>query len=580
MFSVLNYLKKYKKETILAPLFKLLEALLELFVPIVIKLMIDNGIAKHDEAYIIKMVVLLLILASVGLMFSITAQYFAAKAAIGFATDVRTSLFSHILGFSYETIDREGTSTLITRMTSDINQVQSGVNMTLRLLLRSPFVVFGAMIMAFTIDVKLALIFAVTIPVLTVIIFAIILSCIPLYKKVQGALDKVLLHTRENLSGVRVIRAFRQEEDEIRNYNEKTEELADLQKFVGIISNLLNPVTLIIINIATVILIYKGAIRVDIGILSQGAVVALYNYMAQILEELIKLANLIINITKSISSADRINEVLKIESVKEFDSVEDKVDELDGDINLEFKDVSFAYHKGRANALEGITFAASSGETIGIIGGTGSGKSTLINLIPKFYETGSGEITINGKSIKDIDEKKLKESIGIVPQKAVLFKGSIRDNLCWRKKDATDEELMEALKLSESLQFVQEKNGGLSYELTAGGKNLSGGQRQRLSIARALIGNPKILIFDDSSSALDMITDKRVRDGIKNLDSKPLTFIVAQRISAIREADKIIVLDEGNMVGIGTHDELMKNCETYAEIYKSQYGDEDIDEEK
>ena len=345
MFSVLNYLKKYKKETILAPLFKLLEALLELFVPIVIKLMIDNGIAKHDEAYIIKMVVLLLILASVGLMFSITAQYFAAKAAIGFATDVRTSFFSHILGFSYETIDREGTSTLITRMTSDINQVQSGVNMTLRLLLRSPFVVFGAMIMAFTIDVILALIFAVTIPVLTVIIFAIILSCIPLYKKVQSALDKVLLHTRENLSGVRVIRAFRQEEDEIRNYNEKTEELADLQKFVGIISNLLNPATLIIINIATVILIYKGAIRVDVGILSQGAVVALYNYMAQILEELIKLANLIINITKSISSADRINEVLKIESVKEFDSVEDKVDELDGDINLEFKDVSFAYHK-------------------------------------------------------------------------------------------------------------------------------------------------------------------------------------------------------------------------------------------
>ncbi|HAH17402.1 ABC transporter ATP-binding protein [uncultured Eubacterium sp.] len=572
MFKLLKYLKKYKIETILAPLFKLLEALLELYVPIVIKMMIDNGIDKGDNAYIVKMSVLLLVLAAVGLAFSITAQYFAAKAAIGFATDLRHDLFSHILGFSYKTIDKEGTNTLITRMTSDINQVQSGVNMTLRLLLRSPFVVLGAMIMAFTIDVKLALIFAVAIPILLVVVFTIILVSIPLYKKVQGALDKVLVMTRESITGARVVRAFRQEEEEIANFNERTDNLANMQKYVGHISNLLNPVTLIIINIATIVLIQKGAIRVDVGILSQGAVVALYNYMAQILEELVKFANLVINITKSISSGDRIEEVLEIESRCEYDEIIDE--DLNGDINIKFDNVSFAYHKGRAEAVKNVSFIANAGETIGIIGGTGSGKTTLINLIPRFYEASEGRISINGIDISEVNEDELRKTIGIVPQKAVLFKGSIRDNLCWRKKDASEEELIEALKLSESYEFVFEKEGKLDYELTAGGKNLSGGQRQRLSIARALVGKPRILILDDSSSALDMITDKRVREGIKSLDYKPITFIVAQRISAVRDADKIILLDEGEVMGIGTHSELVNSNEIYREIYKSQYGSE------
>lgn len=572
MFKLLKYLKKYKIETILAPLFKLLEALLELYVPIVIKMMIDNGIKKGDNGYIIKMSLLLFALAAVGLAFSITAQFFAAKAAIGFATDLRHDLFAHILGFSYKTIDKEGTNTLITRMTSDINQVQSGVNMTLRLLLRSPFVVLGAMVMAFTIDVKLALIFAVTIPVLSVVVFAIILASIPLYKNVQRALDKVVVMTRETLTGARVIRAFRQEDEEIESFKEKTDNLANLQIFVGHISNLLNPVTLIIINIATIILIYNGAFSVKSGVLTQGAIVALYNYMAQILEELVKFANLIINITKSISSGDRIAEVLEIESRNDFDEV--ACDKTVDEIEIEFSNVSFAYHKGRANAVENVSFKANAGETIGIIGGTGSGKSTLINLIPKFYKTSEGEIKINGENINDINDDELRKLVGIVPQKAVLFKGSIRENLCWRKKDATEEELEDALKLSESYDFVEEKSGKMDYELVAGGKNLSGGQRQRLSIARALVGRPKILILDDSSSALDMITDKRVREGIKSLDYNPVTFIVAQRISAIRDADKIIVLDEGSVVGMGTHSELMDSNETYKEIYKSQYGSE------
>ena len=572
MYKLLKYLKKYKIETILAPLFKLLEALLELYVPIVIKKMIDNGVKKGDNEYIIRMSIFLLVLAAVGLAFSITAQYFAAKAAIGFATDVRHDLFAHILGFSYKTIDKEGTNTLITRMTSDINQVQSGVNMTLRLLLRSPFVVFGAMIMAFTIDVKLALIFAVAIPVLSVVVFAIILISIPLYKKVQGALDGVLVMTRETLTGARVIRAFRQENEEIENFRTRTDNLAYLQKYVGHISNLLNPLTLIIINFATIILIYRGAERVDNGIITQGAVVALYAYMAQILEELVKFANLIINITKSISSGDRIADVFEIESRNDFSGIDAK-DKYD-DIKMEFSNVSFAYHEGRANAVENVSFTATSGETIGVIGGTGSGKSTLINLIPKFYGVSEGSITINGENINDFNEDELRSLVGIVPQKAVLFKGTIRENLCWRKKDASDDELIDALKLSESFEFVESKTGKLDYELVAGGKNLSGGQRQRLSIARALVGKPKILILDDSSSALDLITDKKVREGINALDYKPLTFIVAQRISAIRDADKIIVLDEGNVVGMGTHSELMNNNETYKEIYRSQYGSE------
>lgn len=572
MFKLLKYLKKYKIETILAPLFKLLEALLELYVPIVIKMMIDNGVAKKDNAYIFRMAMLLLVLAAVGLAFSITAQYFAARAAIGFATDVRHDLFSHILGFSYKTIDKEGTNTLITRMTSDINQVQSGVNMTLRLLLRSPFVVLGAMVMAFTIDVKLALIFAVTIPILSVVVFAIILICIPLYKKVQGALDGVLVMTRETLTGARVVRAFRQEDEEIENFRTRTENLTNLQKYVGHISNLLNPLTLIIINFATIVLIYRGAESVNTGVLTQGAVVALYAYMAQILEELVKFANLIINITKSISSGDRIADVLEIESRDDFSAVDVK-DNYD-DIKMEFSNVSYVYHEGRANAVENVSFTATSGETIGIIGGTGSGKSTLVNLIPRFYKVSEGSILLNGENINDINEDELRSLIGIVPQKAVLFKGTIRENLCWRKKDASDSELIDALKLSESFEFVESKTGKMDYELVAGGKNLSGGQRQRLSIARALVGKPRILILDDSSSALDLITDKKVREGIKALDYKPLTFIVAQRISAIKDADKIIVLDEGEVVGMGTHSELMNNNETYMEIYKSQYGSE------
>lgn len=572
MFKLLKYLKKYKIETILAPLFKLLEALLELYVPIVIKMMIDNGVAKKDNAYIFRMAMLLLVLAAVGLAFSITAQYFAARAAIGFATDVRHDLFSHILGFSYKTIDKEGTNTLITRMTSDINQVQSGVNMTLRLLLRSPFVVLGAMVMAFTIDVKLALIFAVTIPILSVVVFAIILICIPLYKKVQGALDGVLVMTRETLTGARVVRAFRQEDEEIENFRTRTENLTNLQKYVGHISNLLNPLTLIIINFATIVLIYRGAESVNTGVLTQGAVVALYAYMAQILEELVKFANLIINITKSISSGDRIADVLEIESRDDFSAVDVK-DNYD-DIKMEFSNVSYVYHEGRANAVENVSFTATSGETIGIIGGTGSGKSTLVNLIPRFYKVSEGSILLNGENINDINEDELRSLIGIVPQKAVLFKGTIRENLCWRKKDASDSELIDALKLSESFEFVESKTGKMDYELVAGGKNLSGGQRQRLSIARALVGKPRILILDDSSSALDLITDKKVREGIKALDYKPLTFIVAQRISAIKDADKIIVLDEGEVVGMGTHSELMNNNETYMEIYRSQYGSE------
>ena len=567
MKKLLVYLKGYEKETVLAPLFKMLEALFELFVPLVMAAVIDVGIGGHDRGYVIRMCLVLIALGVIGLACSITAQYFAAKAATGFSTVLRRELFAHIQSLSYTEMDNLGTSTLITRMTSDINQVQSGVNLVLRLFLRSPFIVFGAMIMAFTVDVKAAMIFVIAIPMLSVVVFGIMIWTMPLYRRVQGALDKVLGLTRENLTGVRVIRAFCLEEQEQTHFREKNERLTDMQKFVGKISGLMNPLTYIIVNGAVVVLLHTGAIRVDQGIITTGAVVALVNYMNQILVELVKLANLIINITKSVACGNRIQSVLEIPSSMKNGS----------DTNLAradevvFDHVGLTYAQAGTESLTDIDFSAKAGQTIGIIGGTGSGKSSLVNLIPRFYDATAGAVKINGKNVKDFDLETLRKMVGIVPQKAVLFKGTIEDNLRWGKKDATEEELWEALETAQAAEFVRERADGLQAKIDQGGKNLSGGQRQRLTIARALVGHPGILILDDSASALDFATDAALRKALREMKGNPIVFIVSQRTSSIRHADQIIVLDDGMLAGIGTHQELLENCPVYQEIHYSQF---------
>ena len=570
MKKLLVYLKTYKKETILAPLFKMLEALFELFVPLVIAAIIDTGIENKDVPYIVRMAIVLVVLAIVGLTCSLTAQYFSAKAAVGFAAKLKSALFAHIESLSFKEIDTLGTSTLITRMTSDINQVQSGVNLVLRLFLRSPFIVFGAMIMAFTIDVKAALIFVVAIPLLAIVVFGIMLVSIPLFKKVQGALDSVLGITRQNLTGVRVIRAFNKEQSEIENFDEKNAVLTGLQKFVGKISALMNPVTFIIVNGAIAALIWVGALRVDAGILSQGQVVALVNYMSQILVELVKLANLIITVTKAVACGNRIQSVFEIKPSMEEGSRRYSASSKDG-YAVEFKNVNLCYNEGADNSLTGIDFSVRKGETVGVIGGTGSGKSSLVGLIPRFYDATQGQVLVDGVNVNEYSFDELREHVGIVMQKAVLFKGTIRENLKWGKNDATDEELWAAIDAAQAREFVETKDGGLDFEIAQGGKNLSGGQKQRLTIARALVRNPDILILDDSASALDYATDAKLRAAIAALPGNMTVFIVSQRTASIMHANKIIVLDDGKIVGMGTQEELLENCEVYKEIYNSQF---------
>lgn len=570
MKKLLVYLKAYKKETILAPLFKMLEASFELFVPLVIAAIIDTGIENKDVPYIVRMAIVLVALAIVGLTCSLTAQYFSAKAAVGFAAKLKSALFAHIESLSFKEIDTLGTSTLITRMTSDINQVQSGVNLVLRLFLRSPFIVFGAMIMAFTIDVKAALIFVVAIPLLAIVVFGIMLVSIPLFKKVQGALDSVLGITRQNLTGVRVIRAFNKEQSEIENFDEKNAVLTGLQKFVGKISALMNPVTFIIVNGAIATLIWVGALRVDAGILSQGQVVALVNYMSQILVELVKLANLIITVTKAVACGNRIQSVFEIKPSMEEGSRRYSASSEDG-YAVEFKNVNLCYNEGADNSLTGIDFSVRKGETVGVIGGTGSGKSSLVGLIPRFYDATQGQVLVNGVNVNEYSFDELREHVGIVMQKAVLFKGTIRENLKWGKNDATDEELWAAIDAAQAREFVETKDGGLDFEIAQGGKNLSGGQKQRLTIARALVRKPDILILDDSASALDYATDAKLRAAIAALPGNMTVFIVSQRTASIMHADKIIVLDDGKIVGMGTQEELLENCEVYKEIYNSQF---------
>ena len=573
MKKLLCYLKEYKKEAVLGPLFTLLEATLELFVPLVVAAIIDTGIGNQDRGYVVKMCLVLVLLGLIGLAFSVTAQYFAAKAAVGFVTKIRHVLFGHIQKLSYAELDTQGTSTLITRMTSDMNQVQNGVNLTLRLLLRSPFVVIGAMVMAFTIDVKAALVFVVGIPALAVVVFGVMLACIPLYRKVQNRLDKVLGLTRENLTGVRVLRAFCKEEEQEAEFQKQNQTLTDTQKFVGRISALLNPLTYVIINVAIIALIWIGAIRVDLGIITQGAVVALYNYMSQILTELIKLANLIINITKSVACGNRIQSVLEVEP-----SVKDGAARVSGDgeagksaYSVVFEHAGIRYPDAAQEAVSDITLNVRPGETIGIIGGTGSGKSSLVNLIPRFYDCSSGAVYVDGRNVCTYGLTELRDKIGVVPQKSVLFAGTIRSNMQWGKPDATDEEIFAALEIAQAKDVVSKKEKGLDTEVEQGGKNFSGGQRQRLTIARALVKQPEILILDDSSSALDFATDAALRMAIGSMKHKPTLFIVSQRTSAIQYADKIVVLDDGSVVGIGTHEELMNTCEVYREIYDSQY---------
>ncbi len=574
MKRLIMYLKDYKKESILAPLFKLLEAFFELMVPLVMANIIDYGISNRNMGYIGKMGLLLLLLGVVGLASSITAQFFAAKAAVGFSTKLRQALFDHIEDLSFTDIDKAGTSTMITRMTSDVNQVQSGINMTLRLFLRSPIIVFGAMIMAFTIDVKCALIFVVAIPLLSVVVFGIILSTIPMYKKVQSKLDQVLGITRENLTGVRVIRAFHQEAKEADHFRENNEALSAMQIFVGKISACMNPVTYIIVNGAIIALIYTGAVQVNIGNLSQGEVVAIINYMNQILVELVKLANLIVTMTKALACADRVASVFDIGADAAYVRAQDQelADKVDKKAPfLDFKHVSLTYQGAGAPTLQDMNFTVNRGDTVGIIGGTGSGKTSLVNLIPGFYPVTEGEILLEGRDIRTMSDEELRGRIGVVPQKAVLFKGTIRSNLQWGKPDATEEEMWKALELAQASEVVDGKPGKLDATVAQNGKNFSGGQRQRLTIARALVRNPEILILDDSASALDYATDAKLRAAIRTLEDKTTTFIVSQRASTIRHADKIIVLDDGEIAGMGTHDELLKDCTVYQEIYYSQY---------
>ena len=568
MRKLLRFLKDYKKESILSPLFKLLEASFELLVPLVMAAIIDTGIGNKDGGFILKMCGILILLALVGLTCSITAQYFAAKAAVGFATKVRHALFDHIQKLSYTEMDTAGTDTMITRMTSDINQAQSGVNMVLRLFLRSPFIVFGAMIMAFTIDVKAALIFVVTIPVLSVVVFGIMIITIPLFRRVQASLDKVLGVTRENLTGSRVIRAFNKEQEEIADFDESNEKLTDVQLFVGKISALMNPLTYIIINVALVILIWTGAIRVNIGKISQGEVVALVNYMSQILVELVKLANLIITVTKAIACGNRVQSIFEMETSMVDGNGSKKEDT---GYTVEFRNVSMRYKGAGADTLTGIDFKAKPGDTIGIIGGTGSGKSSVVNLIPRFYDVTEGQVMVDGMDVRDYKITDLRDKIGIVPQKAVLFAGTVRSNLAWGKEDATEEEMQQALSIAQAAEVVDKKDGKLDAEVEQGGKNFSGGQKQRLTIARALVKQPEILIMDDSSSALDYATDAKLRQAIHNMPNRPTVFIVSQRAASIMYADKIIVLDDGTVAGAGTHEELLKDCSVYQEIYYSQF---------
>ena len=579
MKKLLVYLKDYKKESVLGPLFKLLEATFELIVPLVMAAIIDTGVVTGDKSYIMKMCMVLVLLAVIGLTCSVTAQYFAAKAAVGFATKLRHALFAHIERLSFTEMDTVGTATLITRMTSDVNQVQNGVNLVLRLFLRSPFIVFGAMVMAFTIDVKAAMVFVVTIPLLSIIVFGIMLISIPLYKKVQSALDKVLGITRENLTGSRVIRAFNKEEDETVHFNENNDLLTRAQIYVGKISALMNPLTYVIINGAIVVLVWTGAVRVDNGYITQGEVVALINYMSQILVELVKLANLIININKSIACGNRIQSIFEMQpsitdgSGQKVDKVQtDTADRSEeAEYAVEFSHVGLTYAGAGDESLTDIDFKVKKGETIGIIGGTGSGKSSVVNLIPRFYDVTSGFIKVDGKDVKDYPLEELRGKIGTVLQKAVLFHGTIRENLKWGNPDATEEDLNRAITVAQAKEFVDNKEGGLDFEIEQGGKNLSGGQRQRLTIARAVVKKPEILILDDSASALDFATDAALRKAIREMEGETTVFIVSQRAASIQHADRIVVLDDGKIVGLGTSEELLESCEVYQEIYNSQF---------
>lgn len=590
MKKLLVYLKDYKKETVLAPLFKMLEATFELFVPLVMAAIIDQGIGSSNVSYVLRMGGVMILLGVIGLVCSITAQYFSAKAAVGVSTKLKHALFAHIQGLSYTEIDTLGTATMITRMTSDVNQVQSGVNMVLRLFLRSPFIVFGAMVMAFTIDVKAAFIFVVTIPALSVVVFGIMMWTMPLFKKVQAGLDSVLGATRENLTGARVIRAFNKEQEEIEAFERKNSNLAHMQLFVGKISALTNPVTYIIVNVATIVLLYTGAVRVDEGTITQGQVVALVNYMSQILIELVKLANLIITITKALACANRIQSVFEIESGMTWEQAVTpagaaatdghRTDEAAGTAaqtgqnaadEVVFDHVCLTYAGAGAESLSDIDFHVKKGQTVGIIGGTGSGKTSLINMIPRFYDATKGHVRIKGKDVREYGMEELREMIGIVPQKAVLFQGTIRENMQWGKNDATDAQIWQAIETAQAKEFVEQKDGRLEASVAQSGRNLSGGQRQRLTIARALVGKPEILILDDSASALDYATDAALRQAIRDMEGDMTVFIVSQRASSIQHADQIIVLDDGEMADIGTHDELLERCEVYQEIYYSQY---------
>lgn len=576
------YLKDYKLEAVMAPLFKMLEASFELIVPLVMASIIDKGIANSDKPFIFKMCGILIVLALIGLTCSITAQYFSAKAAVGVSTKLRHSLFSHVETLSFAEMDTIGNSTLITRMTSDVNQVQSGVNMLLRLFLRSPFIVFGAMIMAFTVDVKAALVFVVTIPLLSIVVFGVMALTMPLYKKVQGGLDVVLGHTRENLAGARVIRAFNKEADESNAFEESNNFLTNMQVVVGRLSALTNPLTYIIINISIIAVIWIGGGQVFDGIITQGEVVALVSYMSQILVELVKLANLIINLTKSFACANRIEEILDTKSSLETAQAafDDTNAVWSGDERVVFDHVGMTYAGATEESLTDINLHVKAGQTIGIIGGTGSGKSSLVNLIPRFYDVSSGALYVDGKDVRAYDLTRLRDKIGIVMQKAVLFSGSIRENLLWGNPDATEEQLWKALEAAQAVDVVKGKSAGLDEKIEEGGKNLSGGQKQRLTIARAIVKDPDILILDDSASALDFATDARLRTALKNLQGQKTIFIVSQRTSSIQFADQIVVLDDGKAVGIGTHDELLNTCEVYREIYESQFKKEDLANEQ
>ena len=578
MKKLLVYLRDYKKEVVFAPLFKLLEASFELIVPLVVAAIIDYGIANSDKGYIFKMCGVLVLLAIVGFVSAVTAQYFSAKAAVGFSTEVRHHLFEHIQTLSFNEMDSIGTSTLITRLTSDINQTQSGVNMVLRLFLRSPFIVFGAMIMAFTVNVKGALVFVVTIPLLSIVVFGIMALSVPRFKKVQGGLDRILGRTRENLEGARVIRAFNKEDSEVASFNEENQFLTGMQLVVGRISALMNPITFVIINVATLVVIWVGGKETFNGIITQGEVVALVNYMSQILVELVKLANLIVNVNKSIASGNRIQDIFEIKaSIPNTD--DKKMSDVKVDENtpmVEFSHACMRYAGSSEEALSDINFVVEKGQTIGIIGGTGSGKSTLVNMIPRFYDTSSGQVKIQGVDVKDYPIVELRDKIGMVMQKAVMFHGTIADNLRWGNENATDEELWTAVRIAQAEDVVRGKEGELDHMIEQGGRNLSGGQKQRLTIARAIVKNPDILILDDSASALDFATDAALRKALKNMQGTKTIFIVSQRTSSIRFADKIIVLDDGRIVGTGTHDELRDSCETYREIYESQFKKEEL----